>query len=220
MLSRVSWLFLVPFIASCALTKRGPSEKQKLQLRDNAVSAALRHVRARLPRGKVFYAGVAANSFANGSPVRVIAHRANYLGRSESLQNKGEVIHQVRVQARVAQGRLLDVLELKYIFTEDLQQQNGLRMQFIYGFPKKNYMSQKDPLEAYRKGPSRRWLPVIQKRGIEKGMPEAALLLSWGSPLSVQSMTVLSETVKEFVYGGYTVTIRGDRVSAWRQESQ
>src|SRR5690606_17166660 len=103
------------------------------------------------------------------------------------------------------------------VYAEDLREKTGMRMKFVYGFPKKIYMSQKDPLAAFRRGPLSRWLPVIQRRGIEKGMPESALLLSWGKPLSIQSRTVLSETVKEYVYGGYIVTIQGESVSAWRR---
>ena len=111
-------------------------------------------------------------------------------------------------------SRLKGALNISYTYVVDLKQKRKMRMRFVYGFPGDNYMTRNDPLRDFRESP---WLSSIQKRKLRKGMPERALILSWGQPLSVQSSTSATGTKKIYGYGGHSVTLKEGIVISWER---
>lgn len=169
---------------------------------------ALTYLRERYPLNEVFYIGRSATEFKNGNPVSVTAQEV----KSVSVFSAQGAT--VSAKVCVKQEVKTDCINTLIFFSidGDNQKVKSDNLQ-ISG---EQVLLREDPLIKFRKQKS--VIEAINARSIYVGMPEDALVLSWGPPKKINEFDYGSGLRRQYVYyGNQFVYVEARKVTSWQK---
>lgn len=182
--------------------------EQRQSLRPSYIEIAEREVPERL---KNVWAGREIEGFDFGEPMKLELASYHRLEVSDYSNDTA------KMPVDFSQNGKVKEQEIVLIFNEDrtsIDRIEEIGQSTQYSTPKIVFFT-KDPLAKFRK--NKRLLKAIKDQKIYIGMPEEAMLLSWGRPSSTNSSVGSWGSRNQHVYGSRSyVYTRNGKVSSWQ----